>query len=98
MRRSGGNGRIDCHALYIEVLGCYCEGFCRDNLGMIIYCINPDSEQKKKHVAIVYHELWERAASWIVNHVKVCMKINPADILTKSKMVGTLGRLSDASY
>ena len=30
---------------------------CRDNLGMIISCINPYSDLKKKHLAISYHKL-----------------------------------------
>ena len=44
---------------------------CGDNLGMIIYCANPDSEIKKKHVAISYHKLWESAAAGIVKPMKV---------------------------
>ena len=32
---------------------------CGDNLGIIIYCTNPDSELKNKHVAISYHKLRE---------------------------------------
>ena len=31
---------------------------CGDNLGMIISSTNPDSELKKKHVAISFHKLW----------------------------------------
>ena len=30
---------------------------CGDNLGMIIYFSNPDSELKKKNVVISYHRL-----------------------------------------
>ena len=70
---------------------------CRDNLGIIIYCTNPDSEPKNKHVAISYHKLGEIAAAKIVNCLKVCTTVNQADILTKGVLAGTLRSLSDAS-
>ena len=71
---------------------------CSDNLGMIISSTNPDSELKKKHVAISYHKLRESAAAGIVNSIKVCTTVNRANIFTKGASAGTLGSLSDASY
>ena len=65
---------------------------------MIISCTNPDSELKKKHVAISYQKLREIAAAGIVNPLKVCTTVNRADILTKDVLAGTLGSLYDASY
>ena len=44
---------------------------CGDNLGMIMLLTNPDSELKKKHVAISFHKLQECAAAGIVNLIKV---------------------------
>ena len=44
---------------------------CGENLGMIISSTNPDSEYKKKHVAISYHKLRESVAARIVNPIKV---------------------------
>ena len=38
---------------------------CGDNLGMIISSTNPDSELKKKHVAISFHKLRECAAAGV---------------------------------
>ena len=49
---------------------------CGYNLGMIISCTNPDSELKKKHVAISYHKLEEIAAAMIVNPLMVCRMVN----------------------
>ena len=71
---------------------------CGENIGMIISCINPDSELKKKHVAISYHKLRESAAAGIVNPLKVCTTVNRADILTRGVLAGTLDSLSGASY
>ena len=65
---------------------------------MIISITNPDSELKKKHVAISYHKLRECAAAKIVNPIKVCTTVNRANIFTKGVSVGTLGGLSDALY
>ena len=65
---------------------------------MIITCTNPESELKKKHVAISYHKLWESAAAGIFIPIKVCMTFNRSDILTKGASFGTLGSFSDASY
>ena len=71
---------------------------CGDNLGMIIYCTNPESEFKKKNVAISYHKLRESASARIVNPIKVCTMVNRDDILTKGVLVGTLDSFSNASY
>ena len=71
---------------------------CGDNLGMIMSSTNPDSELKKKHVAISFHKLRECATAGIVNLIKVCTTVNRSDILTKGTSAGTLGSLSDASY
>ena len=71
---------------------------CGDNLGIIISCINLESNLKKKHVAISYHKLVESPAAGIVNPLKVCTTVNRAEILTKGVSVGMLGSLSDASY
>ena len=71
---------------------------CGENLGMIISCKNPDSELKKKHVAISYYRLWECAAAVIVNTIKVFTAVNRAEIFTKGVLVGTLSSSSDASY
>ena len=71
---------------------------CGDNLGMIMSSTNPDSELKKKHVAISFHKLRECAAAGIVNLIKVCTTVNRSDILTKRSPAGTLGILSDESY
>ena len=56
---------------------------CGDNLGMIISSTNPDSELKKKHVAISYRKLWESAEAGIFNPIKFCTTVNRADIFTK---------------
>ena len=71
---------------------------CGDNLGMIISSTDPDSELKKKHVAISYHKLWECAAAGIVNLIKVCTEVNQSDIFNNGVSVGTLSSLSNASY
>ena len=71
---------------------------CGYNLGMITSCTNPESDPKKKYVAISYHKLQESAAAKIVNPLKVCTTVNRADILTKGVSAGTLGSFSDASY
>ena len=71
---------------------------CGDNLGMIMSSTNPDSELKKKHVAISFHKLRECTAARIFNLIKVCTTVNRSDILTKGTPAGTLGKLSDASY
>ena len=71
---------------------------CGENLGMIISITNPDSELKKKHVAISYHKLRECAAAGIVNPIKVCTTVNRADIFMKGVSVVILGNFSDASY
>ena len=68
------------------------------NLGMIIYCTNPDSELKQKHVAISYHKLRNSAAARILNPLKVCTTVNRDDILTRGVSAGTLDIFSDASY
>ena len=49
---------------------------CGDNLGMIIYFTNPNSELKKKHVAISCHKLWESAATGVVDPMKFCTTVN----------------------
>ena len=56
---------------------------CGNNQGMIISCTNPDSELKKKHVAISYHKLRESAAARIVNPLKVCTTVNDLTSLLK---------------
>ena len=71
---------------------------CGDNLGMIMSSTNPESELKKKRVAISLHKLRECDAAGIVNPIKVCTMINRADIFTKGTSAGTLGSLSDPSY
>ena len=71
---------------------------CGYNLGMIIYCTNPDLELKKKHVAISYHKLRESAVAGIINSLKICTVVNQSDILTKGVLAGTLDSLSGASY
>ena len=71
---------------------------CGENLGIITSSNNPDSELKKKHVAISFHKLRECAAAIIVNLIKVCTTVNRVNILTKGTSAGTLGSLSDASY
>ena len=48
---------------------------CGDNQWMIISSTNPDYELKNKHVAMLYHKLWESAASRIANPTKVCMMV-----------------------
>ena len=63
---------------------------CGDNLGIIISCINLESNLKKKHVAISYHKLVESPAAGIVNPLKVCTTVNRAEILTKGVSVGML--------
>ena len=68
---------------------------CGDNLGIIISCINLESNLKKKHVAISYHKLQESAAAGIVIPLRVFTTVNRADILTKGVLVGTLGSLSN---
>ena len=65
---------------------------------MIISCTKPDSELKKKHVAISYHNLRESAAAGIVNPLRVCTAVHRADILTKGVSAGTLGSFFYASY
>ena len=70
---------------------------CGDNLVMIIYCTNPDSDLKKKHVTILYHKLQESAAAGIANPIKVFTTVNRSDILTRGTFVGALGSFSDAS-
>ena len=59
---------------------------------------NPDSELKKKYVAISFHKLRESTAARIVNLIKVCTTENRSYILTKGTPAGTLGKISDASY
>ena len=71
---------------------------CWDSFGIIIFCTNPDSELKNKHMEITYHKLRESAATGYVNPIKFCTMANQSDILTKSTSVGTLCSLSDASY
>ena len=71
---------------------------CGDNLGIIISCTNLDSELKKKHMEISYHNFRERAADRIVNPLKVCTTVNQSNILTKVVSAGTLVSFSDASY
>ena len=83
-------------SLGVPVLGA--TALCGDNLGMIMPSTNPDSELKKKHVAISFHKLRECASAGIVNLIKMCTTVNISDILTKGTPAGTLGSLSDASY
>ena len=71
---------------------------CGDNLVVIISSTNSDSEPKKKHVEISYKKLRESAAAGIVNYIKVCMAVNQFNILTNSKLAGTMGIFSNASY
>ena len=66
---------------------------CGDNLGMIISSTNPDSELKKKHVAISFFKLRECAAAGIVNLIKVRTTVNRSNILTKGSSARTLGSL-----
>ena len=99
------SGRVACEeaiairymlrSLGVPMLGA--TALCGDNLGMIMSLTNPDSELKKKHVAISFHKLRECAAAGIVNLIKVCTTVNRSDILTKGTSAGTLGSLSDAS-
>ena len=63
---------------------------CGDNLGMIISCTNPGSDLKKKHVALLYHDLRESVAAVIFNPLKVCIAVNQADILNKGVSAGKL--------
>ena len=65
---------------------------------MIISCTNPDLELKNKHVEISYHKLRESAAAGIVNPIGVCTMVNRSDMLTKGKLVGTLGIFYNASH
>ena len=65
---------------------------------MIMSSTNPDSELKKKHVAISFHKLRECSDAGILNLIKVCTTVNRSDILTKGTPAGTLGSLLDASY
>ena len=71
---------------------------CGYNLGMIIYCTNPDLDIKKKLVAISNHKLGESAAAVIVNSLKVCTTVNQSDIPNKGVLAVTLGSLSDTLY
>ena len=49
---------------------------CGENLVMIIYNTNMNSDLKKKHVEISYNNLWYSAAAGIVKPIKVCTLIN----------------------
>ena len=71
---------------------------CGDNLRMIRSSTNPESELKKKHVAISYHQLRECAATGTVNPIKVRMTVNRDDIFTKGVSIGTLSILYGTSY
>ena len=68
------------------------------NLEMIISSTNPDSDLKKKHVAILYHKLWKSAAAGIFIPIKVCTTVNRSKIMAKSTLVVIQGSFSDASY
>ena len=73
-------------------------GICRDNLGMIISCTNPDLELNKKRVTILYQKLRESAAARAVNPDKLCTLANQSNILNKSTPVRTLISSYDTSY
>lgn len=55
-----------------------------DNLGSIQSATVPDSEMKKKHVAISYHFVREAIAAKIVNVIKVDTEDNFSDVCTKA--------------
>ena len=71
---------------------------CGENLVMIIYNTNMNSDLKKKHVEISYNNLWYSAAAGIVKPIKVCTLINWYDMLRKSMSVVMLCSFSDPSY
>ena len=55
-----------------------------DNFGSIQSASIPDSELKKKHVAISYHFVRESIAAKIVNTIWVPTHANFADVCTKA--------------
>ena len=55
-----------------------------DNFRSIQSASIPDSEMKKKHVAISYHFVWEVIAAKIVNTIWVPTHANFADVCTKA--------------
>ena len=54
-----------------------------DNLGVIQNASIPDSELKKKHVALSFHSVHEAVACGIVAPYKIDSAENYADIMTK---------------
>jgi len=66
---------------------------CGDNKGVIINCTVPDSQLKKKHVAIAYHKAREAAAAGIIHPVRINSQDNFADILTKAVTGKTFWKL-----
>ena len=54
-----------------------------DNLGVIQNAANPDSDLKKKHVAISYHAVREAIAAGSVMPYWLKGKVNMSDIMTK---------------
>ena len=49
---------------------------CGDNLGMIIYSTNLESELKNKHLEISYQKLQESVEAGVVNPIQVCTTVN----------------------
>ena len=66
---------------------------CGDNKGVIINCTVPDSQLKKKHVAIAYHKAREAAAAGMIHPVRINSQDNFADILTKAVTGKTFWKL-----
>ena len=60
-----------------------------DNLGVIQNASIPDSDLKKKHVAIAYHYVREAIAAKIINVVWIKSHENFSDLCTKA-----LGKIS----
>ena len=56
----------------------------RDNLGVIQNATIPDSDLKKKHVAISYHYVRKAIAAKIINAVWIKSHENYADTCTKA--------------
>ena len=67
------------------------EALYKDNKEMIISRANPDSEFKKKHAAISYHNLRGIYVAGIINPIGIFTMVTPDDILTKLVMADTLG-------
>ena len=55
-----------------------------DNWGAIQSANIPDSELKKKHIAISYHFVREAIAARIINPIWLCSHENYSDICTKT--------------